>query len=76
MKSLVYEVEWVDSCAHHGWRDEDEEFPVSFCRTSGYLIHRDKTRVTIASSQDATSGHVSDIITIPRSAIRKVRRLK
>lgn len=46
------------------------------CRSVGLLVRDDPTSVTVALSEDITSGNVGHPQTIPREAILEIRELK
>ena len=81
----VWEVEWEDSMASHGWqKDKDIAELVPDISTSvGFLLMNDSRCVTLCTStihmtEDERSSHsrFDCTTTIPKSAIRKMRRLK
>lgn len=74
----IVEVEWVDSCSHGKWtsREYYEKETVSVCRSVGYLLVKDRIQIQVLQSQDETSEQVADSISIPRTAVLRVRRLK
>ena len=76
------EVEWEDANSGTRWNSvtdhnkEDEPYSVL---TRGSLIHKDDKRVRVALSvthPDCKWDDASDVITIPRGCIRRIRRLK
>lgn len=72
------EVTWRDSSAQGGWRNLDDyksSVHVGPCKSLGYLVSRTRGMLTLAQSQSAPTGQVSDIVTIPAEAIVKVRKL-
>ena len=72
------EVEWVDSFRTGGWRDikEYRELTVTpTIKSVGYLLKSNRTVVTLIQSHDPTHNNMTDSITIPRSAVKSVRRL-
>jgi hypothetical protein len=77
----IVEVFWVDSCSRGRWAGLDDyrkERP-AICKTCGYLVAQTKTYITIALSQGdmtAMSNNVLDSISIPRSCVTRIRRLK
>ena len=71
------EVDWIDSATRKGWgsaADHRGSGPMR-CRTTGYLLKRDKHSVVLVQNTDA-DGHVGDSMTIPASCVKKVWRLK
>ena len=73
----VVEVKWRDACSRGGWRDVSHtHHDRPLCVTSvGYLLHKDKRRVTLALSL-AANDDVGDTLTVPRSWILRVRTLR
>ena len=71
----IYEVEWLDSAHTPGWRAESTDYGTSICLTVGYLLHRDRAMVSLVQSQ-SQHGSVAEIISIPRVAVRSMKRLK
>lgn len=75
----LIEVDWVDSAFHHGWSRADtkrQEMGISKCRTVGYFISADKVRVSLASSTADKGESYADGISIPRVAVKTIRRLR
>lgn len=76
----LVEVEWVDSVATVGWTQPGEQKAWINAKlrlyTAGYLISDTKREVTVATSINPEDGAVSGMFLIPRSCVRKVRRLK
>ncbi len=80
-KGEIVEVEWVDAASTNGWQrgdDIDREQAVDGglveCRSTGYLLSKDKRAVRLAQSQ-TTHGSVSEIQAIPRSCVRSIKKL-
>ena len=73
-------VEWEDSCGVRRWSGLDwvkGEGPMGECTSVGYLVRDDETCVTIVGSQDGQKEpNVDGTQIIPRSAVRKVERLR
>ena len=68
-------IEWEDSSANSGWRKPDETYDTpEMIRSIGILVHNTKDFVSISTSQGTTT--FMDTLTIPRSAIRVMRRLR
>lgn len=73
------EIEWIDSCASKGWGTRDfhlKEFAYSKCRSTGYVIEDTKKYIAIAQSIGDDTHNMSDLISIPRVAIKKIKILK
>ena len=77
-KYHIVEVEWGDSLRTGGWRDIKEYMELTVTPTIksvGYLLKSNRTAVTLIQSYDPAHNNMTDSITIPRSAVRKVTRL-
>ena len=77
-KYHIVEVEWADSLRTGGWRDIKEYVELTVTPTIksvGYLLKSNRTVVTLIQSHDPTNSNMTDSITIPRSAIKSVRKL-
>lgn len=76
-KRPLVEVEWIDSAMSYGWKAAGG---VTRCRTAGYLLKRGKKVIRIAmNQQDETRQHygaVGEVMAIPMSCVKRVRRLK
>jgi hypothetical protein len=79
------EVEWIDSAFTRGWRDPDEMLSESGCMNCisvGYLIRKTPKMVTIVQShhdlkrEQRFHDSWSEALSIPRSCVRKIRRLR
>ena len=75
MPEQIVEVEWIDSCRTDGWHDQ-QDFGPALCRSAGYLLAKTEDKVTLALSLGDDTEHVCQTMTIPRVAVRKIRRLK
>lgn len=74
-------VDWVDSCGRGGWIPLDEmTCPAMECKSVGFIIKETPRAITLTAhlgfgdKGTANQGHSE--FTIPREAIRRVRRLK
>ena len=76
----LVEVEWEDSATTIGWQSIKRglKYTSSLCRTAGYLLQKNKSGVKIALSlgMDDGQGSMSEMMIIPKSAIRKITLLK
>lgn len=70
----LVEVHWVDSAFTAGWRRAPAQ--LSNCRTTGYLVHKNKRFINIAMNSDAPDETYGEVMAIPRSCVKKIRRLK
>lgn len=74
--SIVH-VSWIDSCSpSRKWQDRDgiKGYKPASCITVGYLIEKRKDAVVIAASWG--EHEVGDVTAIPRSCVKKIRRLR
>ncbi len=70
-KNKNVEVEWIDSITTHGWRDYE---PVDMnCRIVGILIDNNKENIVIAQNESVLG--YGDYMTIPKVAVKRVRKL-
>ena len=70
-------VEWVDSCTSSEWQDVGEavKVPPLLCRTVGWVVRNDRTQVNLVQSLNG-QGAVGATWVIPKSCVRKMRRLR
>lgn len=77
---LLY-VEWVDSCMVVGgvWKKGDDvrESEPALVKSVGFVVAQDKQRIVLAAhvAVDGSDSFGGDMC-IPRSAVKRVRRLK
>ncbi len=72
-------IEWHDAAGSPGWRAErDIQTVPAKCQSVGFLIRKTKKAITLACSRNLSNDGTpyDDSIVIPRSAIRRKRRLK
>ena len=72
------EVEWVDSAHCGGWASIDHKRRIQgvvTCRTVGYVLERTPEVLKLVMSQSNDAQDVADGMSIPRSVIKRVRRL-
>jgi len=67
-------VEWVDSCATHGWVSDPKPAPLT-CISIGHLISKTKERLTLCLSLSEAGG-VHTYFEIPTVAVKKIRKLR
>lgn len=73
------EVEWRDSASRGGWRTPDDykrANAVGPIRSMGYLLTQTKDIVQVAQTQSAMNGDISDVMTIPRENVLRIKRLR
>ena len=67
-------VEWEDSCCTSGWhRPEQVDKTPAVCETTGYLVERTPGHICLALSRGLDTQRCGEFLTIPASAVRKVR---
>ena len=77
--SRKVEVEWIDSCSTGRWASEEDyrqNAGISVCRSTGYLLSKDKREVILVQSMSNTTANMADAIAIPTKAVVKVRKLR
>ena len=75
-KFQLVQVTWIDSYSSVGWKGSQkaEASPLT-CYTVGHLITSNRSGVVVAANSDE-QGHTGDWMTIPRSCVKRVRRLR
>lgn len=73
----IVEVEWEDACSEDRWGTKEDYMKRTtlLCRSSGYLLKVTKREVTVVQNL-ASSGSMADSMTIPRTWVTKIRKLK
>lgn len=74
----LVEVTWVDSCTSGRWKPIEEytrDSKLVECRSVGYLLQKTNRIVQIIQSLDEY-GKGSDEVIIPRSTVKRIRRLR
>lgn len=74
-KERIVEIDWVDSYHDSDWVSRHyarKNHGVSKCKTTGYLLKSNFREVTVFQSK-ADNGHITDMMSIPRKAILKMR---
>ncbi len=77
MKHMV-EVHWLDACTTSSWRSRAESLKLAspaHCRTVGYVLKATKKSITLIQSQ-GDNEDMNGSMTIPRSWVSKIRKLK
>ncbi len=69
----IVEVEWQDATHHDGWGVKLTGTGLNRCRTTGYLLKKDRVRVVVCQSEDE-DGNQADLMVIPRSSVFRIRR--
>lgn len=69
-------VEWDDATTHHGWESEEENFQPIKCMAIGWKLPRsDRYSIKLATMRNS-SGNCTEIHTIPRRSITRIRVLE
>jgi len=69
-------VEWIDTAGGSSWRAEDEDFGTGcLTHTVGWQLKSSRKAITITSTRNEW-GDCLDRETIPRGAIKSIRRLE
>ena len=74
MKHFVI-VEWMDSCEKHGWTNVKDAASKTRIVSVGLLVKKNKKEITISTSYCRAFGTVCSPLTIPRTAITKMKKL-
>jgi hypothetical protein len=76
LQQLV-EVEWDDSITDSSWASASDHrmATVGPHRSLGYLVRSDRVLIQVAQSMSAVTQHITDSLSIPRAAVRKIRSL-
>lgn len=75
----ILEIEWFDAATRSGWhRGEywEEVAKADLCKSTGYFFKETKREINIALSKDPNLVDFSDMHSIPKGTIKRVRRLK
>jgi len=68
-------VQWEDSAGTHGWQlHRDGQYGTVMCHSVGWMVEKSKNRVVMALNWN--EGQIGEIMTIPKSAVRKMKRLR
>jgi hypothetical protein len=74
----IYRVEWDDTQSSGGWFDKDgiKDVGTAKCESVGYLVHRDRKVVKLASIVEyETTRDAGYVHAIPRGCITKMERI-
>lgn len=74
IKVNAVQIKWVDSSSIYGWRPPSSDSACEI-RSIGIVVSQDKHNMTISTSK-SESGNFMDQLTIPKQAIRSVRKIK
>lgn len=83
-KWQILELFWVDSMHYTGWKFEDDVENLTQSKyllhsTVGYFVRQDKHQVVVGESKSADGedkGNVSEVLSIPIVAIKRIREIK
>ena len=78
-KYPIVEVEWLDSITDGGWRPPEAYLASAApdqCRSGGYLLKSARTSITLMQSRSDLSGNMTNSVTIPRVAVKSIKRMK
>jgi hypothetical protein len=77
MKLKAISIDWIDSQTSYGWRQFDarEDGPPCKIKSIGWLVGETKDTVSI-SHACSQNGNFADFMTIPRVAIKKIKKVK
>ena len=70
----LVEVEWIDSAFNAGWFKRTTYSTVAQCRMVGYLTH--KSRKVVNVSMNLSPDDRGETMAIPRSCVRKIRKVR
>lgn len=73
-------VRWIDSSSRAGWQNRKKATRQmgakdAQCVTAGFLLRKSKNRLILALNM-ADTGEAGHLMSIPRVAIKRVRKLK
>lgn len=71
-------VDWEDACSSGRWMDRERAAKTEAlqCQSAGFLVRNDRKIVSVASGRCGDNDTVSDVTTIPRSNVKRIRRLR
>jgi len=80
-KGEILEIEWLDATTRSGWHSKEYWEKIAkadLCKSTGYFFKSTKREISIALSTDPEQGmsEFSDMHSIPKGCIKKIRRLK
>lgn len=70
---VVY-IEWIDAVASVGWEKQSIPHSPDLCQAIGFLIHEDKTGITLAAT--VSKEESNSRITIPKGWIKSRKVIK
>ena len=72
-KPRLVTIEWRDILGTSGWEKPSEVDPPTFW-TAGYLIHKDKDTIKIASTKDE-KGEWTTITAFPAGCVKEIKNI-
>jgi len=71
------QVDWLDTVSDPGWKNKNYKVnPKDMLQhTVGYLLENSKKQVVVCQSYSETLGNCAERIQIPKSCIKRVRKL-
>ena len=77
----ILEIEWYDATTRPGWHSKEyweKAAKSDLCKSTGYFFKSTKREISIALSTDPEENmsESSDMHSIPKGSIKKIRRLK
>lgn len=69
----IIRISWIDASTNSGWRSADKD-ETDEIESVGILVHKDKKAVVLSTSVSRW-GHYLDQLSIPTTAIKKLRYL-
>ena len=70
-------IEWVDAVSKGGWSDNTEaRLPLHNIISSGFVIAKEKDRLTLAGCVDINTGNVARVHSIPTGGIKGVQLIE
>ena len=69
-------VTWVDNSFALGWKENDEELPLTQCQSVGFLLKTDKTALHLAGIRNHSDGQNGGLHTIAKGCVLSMRRLR
>jgi len=70
-------VDWVDSVLETTWKTMELLCDsTSVCESTGWLIRDEDEFVTVAGHKDAQCENYHGVVTIPRCAIKRIRKIE
>ena len=75
MSRIAY-IKWVDSTDHGAIHKDDKSPKRDYIESAGHIVYQDENEIQLALHFNWKPDHYTETITIPKEAIKKVRRFK